>query len=229
MVMVDSEQAARMLGVTRRQVARLVEAAELDGQHLGRALLIDAASVNRLAVSTSRRGRPWEQATAWAALAMLSGLRDAGWVDGHTRSRLRARLRSMAAEDLVVRARRRAHVTHWRASQDALNEMGDYLVLTGRSALSSPEVASRFDLAGGSAEGTLEGYLLESDVQALVDSFALSPDPAGQVTLRAVSHDRWLPDGTAPMAAVALDLMEAPSTRYRSAGARVLNEMLAGA
>lgn len=229
MATVSSQTAATRLGVSDRQVRRLVAAGELEGRPLGRALLIDTSSVNRMAsVSVSRRGRPWDEASAWAALWLLSGQRNIDWVDGHTRSRLRSRLRDMDAQELAVRARRRANTTRWRANEEALTRLADYLVLTGRSALTEDAVAARFDLAAGAAAGTLEGYMLQHDVESLASSFVLVPDPSGPATLRAVSDERWLIGKTAPLAAVALDLMDAPGTRQRSAGAHVLHELLAG-
>lgn len=71
-----SEAAAR-LGVSTRQVQHLVARGEL--QQVVRGAL-DETSVERLmAVRGGSHRRAWSEATAWGAVAILSGA-DAGWM-----------------------------------------------------------------------------------------------------------------------------------------------------
>jgi excisionase family DNA binding protein len=70
-----SDEVAQSLGVSVRQVQRLVEAGELTGAgRVGRSLLIDTDSVNLLRANGSQRGRPWNARTVWIALDLLSGV-----------------------------------------------------------------------------------------------------------------------------------------------------------
>lgn len=72
---------AEILGVSARQVARLARAGDLTvTRTVGGALLLDGASVHRLANQVRHNGRPWTAGTAWAALALLSG-EGVDWLD----------------------------------------------------------------------------------------------------------------------------------------------------
>ena len=92
---VEVGEAARLLGVTRRHVARLGELEEI--HYVGRGV-IERASVNEyLNERKFSRERAWSTQTAWAAVALLSGL-PADWLGPTQLSRLRGRLRTMALD-----------------------------------------------------------------------------------------------------------------------------------
>lgn len=84
--------------------------------------------------------RAWTGATAWGAIALLSGA-DAEWMGETQRSRLKGRLRALGATDLVERARERADVTRYAAHSSA----GQYLLV---ELVYATDTAGRLGLAG---------------------------------------------------------------------------------
>ncbi|WP_137725505.1 hypothetical protein [Prescottella subtropica] len=220
--------AAAELKVSRRQVARLARAGDLAiVREIGGAFLLDAASVYRLGQMSRQRGRPWNESVAWAALSRLSG-NSADWLPAAQSTRLVHRLRRSSAHDIAFLARRRA-VTHrmrgWGAGTRTL--LAERLAVTGRSAVEYGGLATRFDLGSGIVGAGVDGYALDSDYGALVDECGLIPDASeGDVVIRVVTSPVAFADGITPLAAVALDLMESLDTRERSAGVRVLEELL---
>ncbi|NGP08658.1 hypothetical protein G6038_24930 [Rhodococcus sp. 14C212] len=220
--------AATALGVSRRQVERLAQAGDVAVvRRVGRALLLDASSVHRCAQMSRRRGRPWREQTAWAALTILSGLR-ADWISSAHRDRLLERLRSSTPDAVAYLARRRStSILRMRGWGVEMTGPGSVLVAGGISALDTdPQMAARFGLTTGHHSG-VDGYVLDAHVEALVDAYGLVPDLAGDVTLRVVSDSHLaLTDGVVPVAVVAVDLMDSLNTRERGAGTRILQELL---
>ncbi len=211
--------AAEHLQVSQRQVRRLAN----DGvlvitRVVGRTLLLDAASVHHLVGRVRHNGRPWTPATAWAALALLSGL-NAPWMDSAALSRLRHRLRAAHAPEVAWLARGRARVHHMQGwGRD------DGLVPTGVSALRNPEVAARFGLSP--SERGADGYVAAADFTDTVTKLGLVEDLEGDITVRVVPDDAGYAVDRPLMAAIAVDLSESLDTREASAGERVLEELL---
>jgi len=220
--------AATTLGVTSRQVERLAHVGDVVvTRRVGRSLLLDSSSVHRCAQMGRRQGRPWSEQAAWGALALLSG-GSVDWLPSAHRTRLRDRLRRSTADEVAYLARRRqARILRMRGWGGEMTGPGSVLIAGGVSALDAdPVLAERFGLTTGHHEG-VDGYVHTAHVEALVDAFGLVPDLEGDVTLRVVSEvSPALAEGTVPVAVVAADLMESLSTRERSAGARVLQELL---
>ncbi|MFD4268179.1 hypothetical protein [Rhodococcus sp. NPDC058481] len=218
--------AATALGVSQRQVERLAQAGDVVvTRRVGRALLLDAASVHRCAQMSRRRGRPWSEQAAWAALTLLSGL-SVDWIPGAHQARLIERLHRSTAEEVAYLARRRS--TRILRMRGWGTEMArSLLVAGGASALDTdPQMAARFELTTGH-HGGFDGYLLDTHVEAVVDAFGLVPDLGGDVTLRVISDPHTARTGGAvPMAVVAADLMDSLSTREHNAGTRVLQDLL---
>lgn len=240
-----SAEAAALLGVTARQVQRLARSGQLTVRDtVGRAVLLDSASVLRLAQAGVAQGRRWNPRTVWMALALLDGqeqesgeddqaLVAAGIapLDSSQRWHLRARLRRMRPEDLVRMSGRRATATNWRVSTSYTKELRAALVLTGAAALAhSRGTAARFGLAGGGA-GSIDGYTTSGQLKVLQRRLFLAPAIDGNATLRV------LPDGIgitatrpkvglAGTAVIALDLADSLDVRERTAGLRVLRELM---
>lgn len=211
--------AAEQLGVSERQVARLASKGVLAvSRTVGRTLLLDSASVHRLAGRVRHNGRPWMAATAWAALALLSGER-VDWLDASGLSRLRHRLRAARATEVAWLARQRASVHQMRGwGKD------NGLLPTGVSALRDPAVAALFDLSP--VDRGSDGYLLASEFAAIVTNFGLLDDVEGDVVVRVVPDGAGYTLQRPLIAAIAVDLSESLDTREAVAGLRVLEALL---
>ena len=214
--------AAERLGVSQRQVQRLIDAGELLATRTaGDAWVVDAIAVNAMTRARPTRGRPWTAATAWAALWRLSGL-EVDWLDCRTTSRLTARLESIGAEELLHATRRRAVVRRYRVSESFVAELRSVVVLSGTSAMTAATFGMEADLA------SLDGYCDSEALTRMVHDFHLVDDARGNATLRAAAL-RSLPihgRKTMPVAVVAADLAESLEARERSAGLRVLEDLL---
>ena len=207
--------AAERLGVSTRQVQHLVASGEL--RQVARGLL-DEMSVDRLiAVRGGSHRRAWSEATAWGAVALLSGA-EAEWMGETQRSRLKGRLRQISSAELVERARDRAVVTRYRAHPSAERYLGREVVSVAGS-------AARLGLA---ETGTIDGYLAAEDLAGLVSRHGLIRDDAGRVTLRATTFEiavvRVL--GERSVVLTALDLAESLDIRERRVGLDALDRTL---
>ena len=210
---------AEVLGISARQVARLARAGELTvSRTVGGALLVDGASVHRLAKHGRHNGRPWTAATAWAALALLSGER-VDWLDSSAMTRLRHRLRASSASELCWMTRRRATV---HRMQGWGKDTG--LLHSGVSALRDPAMSELFDLTA--VDRGADGYVCTSNFADLVKKLGLIDDVDGDVTVRVVPDDAGYARDHVLIAAVAIDLAESLDTRESAAGTRVLEDLL---
>lgn len=218
------KDAGEKLGVSHRAVQQFVRSGRLTRTGtVGRTILIDPASVERLAAAGTRRGRGWKPRTAWAALAVLSG-QDAPWLEASPKSRLKKSLRTMTANDIYILARDKAVTTRYRAVPDAVTMVDEYLIPSGGAAMRDEDTAARFGLTGNG--GYAEGYVLKGDASPLMTSFGLVEDPQGNVTIHEVESEEVFTDNRAPIAVIAVDLMNSLTTRERSSGTRVLEELL---
>jgi hypothetical protein len=217
-------EVADMFGITRASVHDLLRSGQLATTgRAGRALLIDRGSVDRLAATGTRRGRAWTARTAWAALALLSG-QNPTWISSSEKSRLKNRLRSLDAATVQVLARNKDRTFRYRGTPDALVALSDYLIASGATAMRDQSTAETFGMTGGS--GIAEGYVMAGDAEALADSFGLVEDPEGNAIIHEVESEEPFTEGRAPVAAIAVDLMGSPATRERSAGQRLIEELL---
>ncbi|MFD4431470.1 hypothetical protein [Nocardia sp. NPDC058497] len=216
-------EAGAALGVTGRQVQRLVAVGHLTlSRKIGRSILIDTRSVYQRKHEEPRQGRPWTQTNAWAAVVMLSHGR-LDWITIAQRRRIAYRLATASADDLVRLAKNRAEVQHFRCHPSLLHELEPHVIPTGTSALSVRNAAT-FGLT--ISNDSVDGYVPVESVAEMVEVYALTPDPAGQVTLRTVSEERAFAGGRLPAPAVALDLAESLNSRERAAGIAQLAQLL---
>ncbi|WP_105031271.1 helix-turn-helix domain-containing protein [Arthrobacter ruber] len=221
-------EVAERLGITRQSIHELIDRGRLDSLGAaGRTIIVDPASVERLLAGghVLRRGRAWAEGSAWAAISLLSGMR-ASWMSASEVSRLKNRLRHSSAEDVHFLARDRAVTRRFRASSDAIPILEANLLATGGAAMRDAETAEVFGLSGGG--GTYEGYAMSGDADQLAAGLGMREDPRGNVTIREVASNRAFDDDRVPVAAIALDLMDSLATRERSAGMRVLGDLLRG-
>lgn len=217
----STSEAARRLGVSRREVQRLARSGDLAARRtIGDAYLIDPLAANARARADVERGRPWSPEVAWGALWLLSGI-EVPWLDYHQRRRLDQRLASITVDRLLAATRRRATVARYRGGPTALEGMRSSLVLTGVSA----SEGLRTELAPD--DSRVDGYCDEVQSRALVSRWELTPDPEGAIVVRATTlqdvleRERVMPPGV-----VAADLAGSYDVRERAAGRRALEEML---
>lgn len=223
---VSTGQAAERLGVTQVAIRKLIRTGQLiQVGTVGRAILVDAHSVEQLARTGTRHGRPWNEENAWAALALLSGSRNVDWSSPTQISRLRQKLSRIAPAELPILARKRALVHRYRGTADVVQRLRDHILPTGAAAMANDDIAARFGLSGGT--GIADGYVTFGDAEALKEAYGLIEDREGNIVVREVSISQAFANGV-PLAAVALDLLESPATRERSAARQVIEDLLNG-
>ena len=206
-------EAAAILGVTVRQAQRLAANGELGyTRRVGRTVVVAPDAVYRARGNgTTSRGRPAHPATAWAALALLSGRPSAGaWEE-----RLAARLAAMGPLDVARFTRRRARVMSLRVTaRTSQLELIRRLVDAG---LQPTGLMSRqsvdWGLAGDHSGTVIDGYLYVGSDRTL-RGLGLREDPSGRESLRLLDE----PVAPFPSAAVALDLMESMDPRATGVG-----------
>lgn len=215
MSMLGVSEAAERIGVSTRQVQHLVSRGDLRSVARG---FVDASSVDRLiAVRQGGRARAWSEATAWGAVALLSGM-DAAWMGESQRSRLRARLREINAEELVARSRNRAVVRRYSGHPSAVSRV--------RAVTVSTHLATRrLGLADANA---VDAYVDADELDDVVRSHALALDASGTFTLRATTMAidvvaELVIDGDV---VAAMDLAESLDVRERNAGMKALQDAL---
>jgi hypothetical protein len=218
---VDVDEAARMLGVTKRHVARLGEHGQV--RYLARGL-VDRGSVNEyLSERAFSRSRPWSEATAWAAVALLSGI-EVDWLGQVQTSRLRGRLRRLAADEngsneLVGRARERASVRTYESFGFLVSRVRKDLVVVGRRRLGLSD----------QRKDRIDGYVNSDVLARLEKSLGLSRNTRGTMILRATDFDldiikRIATKGNGALAA--LDAAGSMDHREHGVGVRALTKYL---
>lgn len=219
-----TREAGERLGITQVSIRQLIKSGRLTvAGKAGRTILLDRASVERLASAGTRQGRPWTAKTAWAALALLSG-QNPTWISSSEKSRLKTRLRELDAGAVAQLARAKDRTCRYRATTDALVALNDHLIASGASAMRDESTAATFGMTGGT--GLAEGYVMTGDARALADAFGMVEDPAGNAIIHEVDLAEPFSGGRAPVAAIAVDLMASLATRENSAGRRVIDGLL---
>lgn len=216
MSMFGVADAAEQLGVSARRVRQMLADGVLDGERVGRAWIIEREQLRRVAEVRPEVGRPWSPASAWAVLALADGEEvDLSPVD---RSRARKRL-AQGLDHLVARLAARCERRRFYAHPGVLDRLAGEVVRAGISAAAHHGA----DLVIG--EGA-EGYVRASDVERLVDKFALDDQAARpNVLLRIVEDAVWpfeVDRRYAGQSVVGVDLLESEDSRSRRAGAELL-------
>jgi hypothetical protein len=211
----STRDVAARLHLSPRQVQRLVAVGDLRQPARG---VLDAASVDRYAASLrGPRRTPWAPSTAWAAVALLSGVTPASLGISQL-SRLRTRLRALTADGLVERTRARAEVTVWVAHRTTVPRLEPEVVVPVRAGLGLADVVRT----------ALDGYLPVDRLGALVAEHGLVDDLGrGQVTLRATTEDLGLVRDLAGRGVLgALDLAVSVDAREHRAATDALQGVL---
>lgn len=178
---VKVEEAARLLNVTKRHVARLGALEEIRYASRG---VVERASIDAyLHERRFSRTRAWDEETAWAAIALLSGLR-VDWLGQVQTSRLRSRLRRLAANEdgpleLIGRARNRAVVRTYDSYEFLAPKLRESLVMVDGRRLGLVD----------RAKDQIDGYLEGTALAVLEKRYGLQRNDRGAMTLRASTFD----------------------------------------
>lgn len=208
-------EAARAFGVSGRRVRAMVQDGVLAGRRSGGRWLIRRDDVEQLLHRRGRPGRPMSQRNAWALLSKLSG---GEWpaLPAWDRSRLRRKLAEGSLLSLASELRGRAERRFFRADPRVLEQIRSdpAFVRSGVSAAVEYDVDLR-------APGVVEAYVRRDQIDELVYRYALRPAAVADAnTILHVFHGSVprTADGVAPVAAVALDLLESNDARSQRAG-----------
>lgn len=201
----------------------MVASGKLAGRRVGRAWLIDGATIAAAEGISRRRGRPLSPANAWAALDLLAG-GNATWLSAVARSQLRAVLRSVRSGDderwsalLQSRADTQFLAGHPSSVQRVV-ESPDVVV-------SGPKAARDHGLGVMTVDAMPEAIIALTDWPRLSKDLHLAPTQ-DRSQARLVAHfPRWsgaleAMRGNHKLAqlAVAADLLDSPESRVRAAG-----------
>lgn len=211
------DETAAELHVSTRHARRLADSGVLTKVARG---LIDRDSVDRY-LSSQRQGRTraWAEHTAWGAIALLSGL-DADWMGATQASRVRRTLRELSEpSDLLVRLRDRAEVRTFTAHHSAVPRL--------RALLAVPDLG-RFGIVDA-RDSSIDGYIADLSVEAVVGELGLQDSGTGNVTLRvtAFDFDRVQTLVANGIVVAALDAATSIDPRIRGAGQRAVVDTLA--
>lgn len=227
-----TREAATRLCVSQARVRTLINSGGLTARRVGTLWLIDAASVEhqRGLTTAGATGRAMSPRVAWAAADLADG-GTAGWLSATERSRLRRRLSQSTEVDVVRRwmSRRASSIHCYKVGPKDLTALltDSRVVRTGISAVES----YRLGLGTG---GAADVYVSSEDLEQLVRGYVLLPTGRGNLTVRvgacglhqavARTVDERL---VVPRLIAGADLADDTDTRTRSAGRRLLTEVLA--
>ncbi len=217
----DVSEAARILGVSTRHVARLGEAGEI--RYIARGVVDRGSVAEFMRERQSSRARAWSEETAWGAVALLSNV-EVDWLGSVQLSRLRKRLRSMTPDDsgaheLMGRARSRASIYTYESYGYLSPRMKKEVISVGRRGLGMSQ--ARRD--------HVDGYLDAESHARLVKKYGLVQDARGTMTLRVTGFDLRVVKriASAPSGALAaLDAAGSLDPREHGVGAHALAKHL---
>jgi hypothetical protein len=218
---VDVDEAARLLGVSTRHVARLGGQGEL--RFIGRGVVERASVTEYLQERQYSRERAWSAETAWAAVALLSGMK-VDWLGETQLSRLRQRLRHMAtnshgAYELIGRARNRAEIRTYESHDFLVSSVKKDLIVVSRRGLG----------LASSRKDDLDGYIDLEAAERLEQRLGLRRDARGSLVLRVTALDTTLIKHLAIKgsgALAALDVAASRDARASGVGTRALQAHL---
>jgi excisionase family DNA binding protein len=214
-------QAAARLDVTARRVNRLVATGDLRSSRLGATIIIPEADVERRMALRPGDGRRLTPSNAWGVLMLASGQRPA-WLPPDTRFRLGQLLAEHGLMAMRARLVLRGKPMGYRAHPSVLSKFRDdpALMLSGVTAAA----ALRLGLLAGDI---VDAYADEPGVAALAAHYGLLESDDPNVILRPVPRflTSWPPNHVAPMAAVALDLVEDADPRSRQVGMELIGRL----
>ncbi len=227
----SAADAAAVLGLHEQRVYQLVQSGALPAERVGSRLVLRQSDVRQLALLNRPSGRPLGPRAAFGALWLASEAAGfaavqpaASWLSAAERSRLRRRLRGAGLSPLLPRLRDRADREEYLVHDAELVRLAadPRLVRCGESAA----IEFDLDLIG---PPRFEAYVLDHHAAAVVDEHALRSGPrdASNVVLRVIKGVEPFDPGqrVAPIAVVAVDLVESLDARVHLAGERLLRKI----
>jgi excisionase family DNA binding protein len=237
----SAAEAAAALGVSERQVRRLVGSGLLHAERVGGVWLVSADAVRSRARDVPAVGRPLSAPMAWAVLGMVDAGLDAlnerrageqrsGRLDANLDRRVRHRLRTMALDGPSP-----VRWSHWlsrRASRQRIwahPGVVDRLVDDGRLRPAGGYPAARRG-AGIAAAPLRRLYVDEADLDVVLSQYKANLDAAGDLELMVIPELvplqlRPAVGEPVPLAVALVDLLESADARER----HVALELLEGA
>ncbi|WP_109510392.1 helix-turn-helix domain-containing protein [Nocardioides speluncae] len=220
---VDVGEAARLLNVTKRHVARLGDLGAI--RYVGHGLVERDSVIEYLQEREFSRTRAWSEETAWGAVALLSGLK-VDWLGQVQTSRLRGRLRKLAddergSHEIVGRARNRAVVRRYESFGFLAPMMRKEIVAVSRR---------RLGLADARRDH-VDGYIEAGVLADLEKRYGLRRSARGTMIIRATTFDirvvkRIATKGNGALAA--MDAAGSTDSREHGVGTRALTAYLEG-
>ena len=219
--LITVSQAARLLGVSGRRVQQLAASGDLTLAARG---LVERTSAEHQLATRGGTGshshtRAWSAETAWAAVALLCGVR-VDWLGTAQKSRLQASLRATDAQGLVSRTRNRARIHRYTGHASTAARLRSEVAVVHR--------AGQLGLAGD--DERFDGYVATDTLAGLATRHGLLRDPGGHYALRATDFDL---DRVAAIAAAeipvlaALDSAQSLDAREAGVGRATLDQALA--
>ena len=217
MQQMSTDEAARRMGISRQRVRVLAREGRLNARKIGHRWLFEGPPGDR----APKSGRPLSSASAWAALALLSG-ENPRWVPVTALSRLRRRLRDVEWSIRVLRTSQpRSRIERLRVLPSDLRKITAEMtvVASGLSALTKD-----FDLMpGGEA---LDAYIGADGFRRLMRRFKPASGTADSNLILRIPNVPWvLGFPRAPLAVVAADLLDDPDARVARSGRDVLRKL----
>jgi excisionase family DNA binding protein len=229
-------QAASILDVHDSRVRQLLVDGGLLGQRVGGRWLVDGNSVFDRKEQGPSAGRSLSPRNAWGALALLGGYPPA-WLSAPEKSRLRARLRNLAAHRQLSGAHlqrllaARAGVWRYRVHPGLL-----LVLVSDREVVMGGVSAAAAVGADYLAPNRAEVYVRPDKSENLVAEFGMALDPQrGNLLIRVPPIEAWpfLASAPsleqrgqyAPAAVVAADLLDIREDRAQSAAAGLLGSL----
>lgn len=211
-------EAARLLGVSERRIQQMATRGDVTFTARG---LVDRTSLeHHLATRQGARTRAWSSQTAWAAVALLCGVK-VDWLGTAQKSRLRTALRATDAQALVSRVRNRARIHRYAGHASTAGRLRNEIVVVHRAG----------DLGIAGDDGTVDGYVATDSLGDLVIRHALIEDPQGQYALRAtdfdLDHVSAIADAAEIPVLAALDSAQSLDPRERGVALDTLDRALA--
>lgn len=221
--MISVQEASDRLGISPRRVRAMIAGGILAAERVGRAYLLDAPSVDRLARRPRLRGRPLSAANAWALLALLSNREGAVARPSSSLHRLFS-LRARGAEAVfreLMRSEPRAVIHRWRVLPRDLDQLLEdaHLVRSGLCA-----AAQGIDIAFSLSRDGVDAYVSGTDLVAVKKRLRPIEDAdAPNLQLRVPREGDWiLGESVAPLAVVAADLLDHPDPRVARSAHKAL-------